>query len=138
MKKQMLLLVGLWVLAGMVTSAHAQQSAVTVRVPFNFVVEGKALPAGEYAISSIRDRVIIQNSQGRTMAMLLSNAVSGHSSTGNGQVVFRCYASQCFLSQLWSPIENTGHQVQVSRQELLARKREPGEYFALLGLPGQK
>lgn len=139
MKKQTLLLAGLTLLLGMaVTAADAQESSVKVRVPFNFAVEGKALPAGKYSISSIRDRVMLQNSEGRTVAIVLANAVSGHSSGGNGQVVFRCYANQCFLSQLWSPLEDAGHQVQISKQELLARKREPGQYFALLGLPKQR
>jgi hypothetical protein len=136
-KKNMGWIAGLWI--GMTLAATcAQGQGVKVNVPFQFRVSGETLPAGVYVFSSRRDRVLIRSAEGNASAMALVNGVSGRSSSTNGRVVFRCYARECFLSQLWNPAEDGGHQLLKSREEEKAAKREPGTYFALVGLSSKK
>ena len=138
MKKETLLLAALCLSVGTaVFPAYGQTGGVKVKVPFKFVVANKTLPAGEYVLSSVRDRVLIQNSESKSVAMVLANAISGHSTSRNGQVVFQCYIDQCFLSQLWTPSQDVGRQLLKSRGETEVAKRETGKYFALLGMQAQ-
>ena len=137
MKKRMKWSAGLWVGLAL-CAASAQGDGVRVNVPFQFWVSGKTLPAGSYVLSSRRDRMLIRNADGNETAIALASNVSGHSESNNGKVVFRCYHSQCFLSQLWNPAEDGGHQVLRSREEQDAAKREPGTYFAVVGLAPHK
>lgn len=139
MKKQTLLLASLGILIGMAgLPAYGQASGVKVNVPFKFMVAEKTLPAGEYVLSSVRDQVLIQNSSGKSIALVLANGVSGHSVPPSGKVIFRCYIDQCFLSELWTPNQEAGRQLLTSRREHEFAKREPGQYFALLGNQTQR
>lgn len=139
MKKQTLLLAALCVSIGLaVVPAFAQAGGVKVTVPFNFVVDNRTLLQGEYLISSARDNVFVQNSQGQTVAMVLSNAVTGRSAGETGKVVFQCYKQRCFLSELWSPTQDGGRQLLKCPWEKGVGKREPATYFALIGSPASR
>jgi hypothetical protein len=135
MKKQTVFLARLGMLIGFgVASAHAQAGGVKVKVPFKFVVAGKTLPEGEYSVSSVRDEVFVQNSDGKRVAMVLANAVTGRTAGKTGEVIFECYNELCFLSQVWTPGRETGREMLRSRVETELAKRETGQYFALLGI----
>ena len=134
MKKQTLLLAALCVSIGLaVVPAFAQVGGVRVTVPFNFVVDNRTLLQGEYLISSAKDNVFVQNSQGQTVAMVLSNAVAGRTAGKTGKVVFQCYKQRCFLSELWSPTQDAGRQLLKCPWEKEVGKRETATYFALIG-----
>jgi len=115
--------------------SQAQTGGVRVNVPFNFEVANKTLPEGEYLMWSAKDNVFIQSSQGRTVAVVLSNAVSGRSVGKTGQVVFQCYGHHCFLSEFWSPTQYAGRQLPKSRREEELAKRQTAQYFAFAGAP---
>jgi hypothetical protein len=122
--------IGLW--AG---SARAQVGGVRASVPFPFTVSGKTFAPGEYTMVAGSNQVrVISPADGRTIAMALANDVSGHLAGANGRVVFRCYAEQCFLAEVWSPTEMNGRQVLTPRAESDARKEHRGTYFAILGM----
>ncbi len=53
MKKQLFVLLGLGLLVGM--SAYAQTVNLKADVPFNFIIRGATLPAGEYTIQGLGD-----------------------------------------------------------------------------------
>jgi hypothetical protein len=134
MKNQTLLLATLCLSLGLAAvPAHAQTGGVKVKVPFNFVVANRTLPEGEYLIASAKDKVFVQNSHGETVAMVLSNAVSGRAVGRTGQVVFQCYDQHCFLSELWSPTRDAGRQLLKCQWEKEVAKRETAKYFALIG-----
>ena len=111
--------------------AHAQ-SGVRVKVPFDFVVADRTFPQGDYQISSLRDKVSVQNSQGKTVAVVLSNAVSGRTVGKTAQAVFECYERQCFLSELWSPTQLAGRQLLRSHWQTEVASKENAKHFALL------
>jgi hypothetical protein len=120
-----------WIyLAGV--AAHAQ-STVTANVPFQFGVAGQILPRGAYQFSLERDKVLLQDSRGRRIAILLSNAVSGRSVGPTGEVVFECFLRQCFLAEVWSPTEVSGRRLVVSHREKQIDSEKNGTYFAVLG-----
>ncbi len=74
-----------------------------------------------------------RRSEGKRVAMVLTNAVGGRAVGKTGEVVFECYTDLCFLSQLWTPGQDTGRELLRSRSETEIAKRETGKYFALLG-----
>jgi hypothetical protein len=122
-----------------VTPAYGQVWGVMVKVPFKFVVANKTLPEGEYMLSSVHDEVFVQDSQGKRVAMVLANSVGRRRAVGKrGEVVFECYTDRCFLSQLWTPGQDTGRELLRSRVETEIAKRETGKGFALLGTEAQK
>jgi len=129
------LVAGMCVWAG---SASAQAVGVRVSVPFGFGVGGKTLAAGDYVMMGGWHRVrIVSQANGKTLAMTLANDVSGHSAGPNGRIVLRCYGDRCYLSQVWSPVEQNGRQVLPSRAEVHSSRERSGTYFAILGKPGR-
>jgi len=139
MNKQIRLLASLGLLVGLVVApAFGQVWGVKVKVPFKFVVANKTLPEGDYLLSSVHDEVFVQDSQGKRVAMVLTNAVGGRTVGKTGQVIFECYTDLCFLSQLWTPGQDTGRELLRSRLETEVAKRETGKYFALLGTEPRK
>lgn len=139
MKKQTVVLAVLGLLVALaVAPTYGQIWGVKAKVPFRFVVADKTLPEGEYLLSSARDEVFVQDSAGKRVAMVLTNAVAGRTVGKTGEVVFECYADLCFLSQVWTPGQNTGRELLRSRLEAEIAKRETGKYFVLLGTEPRK
>jgi hypothetical protein len=119
--------------------AYAQVWGVKVKVPFKFVVADKTLPEGEYLLSSVRDEVFVQDSQGKRVALVMTNAVGTRRTIAKtGEVVFECHTDTCFLSQLWTPGQDSGRGLLKSRAETEIEKRETGKYFALRGTETRK
>jgi hypothetical protein len=141
MNKKITLLASLGLVVGIaVTPAYGQPMGVQVRVPFKFVVANKTLPEGEYVLSSVRNQVFVQDSEGKRIAMVPTNAVSGRTVGKTGEVIFECYTDLCFLSQVWTPGQDTGRELSRSRfeAEVAKRNRTTGTYFALLGTEHRK
>jgi hypothetical protein len=139
MNKKTGLLALLGLLVGLsVAPVYGQVWGVRVKVPFRFVVANKTLPDGEYMFSSVRDEVFVQDTKGKRVAMILTNAVGGRTVGKTGEVIFECYTDLCFLSQLWTPGQDTGRELLKARLETEIAKRETGKYFALLGTEPRK
>jgi hypothetical protein len=139
MNKQTVLLASVCLFAGLaVAPAFGQVGGVKVTVPFKFLIANKTLPEGEYVLSSVHEKVFVQDSEGKRVAMVLANAVGGRTVGRTGEVVFECYTDHCFLSQVWTPGEDTGRQLLRSRLETEIAKGEAGKYFALLGTEPRK
>jgi hypothetical protein len=140
MNKKTRLLAFLGLLVGLVVpAASGQVWGVKVKVPFKFVVATKTLPEGEYTLSTVRDELFVEDSEGKRVAMVSTNAVSGGRTVAKtGEVVFKCYTDVCFLSQLWTPGQDTGRELLRSLVETGMAKRETGKNFALLGTEPRK
>ena len=139
MKKQTLISASLCLSLGLaVVPASAQAGGVQAKVPFNFAVSGKTFAAGQYTMIAGSHQVKIQDVNGITIAMVSANEVSGRSAGANGRIIFHCYRERCFLAEVWSPIQENGKQLLVSRAEAGLVKEESGEYFAVLGEKPQK
>jgi len=124
----MLSLVSMFSLCAAVASANAQLSTpIRAKIPFDFTVGDKKLPAGEYTFS----RLSFLN----TTTMLISSVDSSThlvQSTFGAQVltpknestlVFHKYGDQYFLEQIWTGGEQEGTQLPESRDERSTRRQ---------------
>jgi hypothetical protein len=139
MKRQTLPFASLCLVVGLaVAPARAQSGGVQAKIPFNFTVAGKTFPAGAYTMIVVSRQVNIRDADGRKIAMVLANEVSGKSAGANGRIIFHCYSEHCFLSEVWSPTHENGLQLLAPRSEADLAKKENAEYFAVLGAEPQK
>lgn len=117
---------------------QAREGGLRVRIPFQFAVAEKTLPAGEYQVTSVGDRaLLVQNTRfGKGGLMVPTEQVRGHVFDGPGDLIFNRYGDQCFLSQAWTFGSDIGRQLPKSGQEkriadstryrLVVLKRKPG------------
>ena len=139
MKRQTLPFASLCLVVGLaVAPARAQSGGVQAKIPFNFTVAGKTFPPGAYTMIVVSRQVNIRDADGRKIAMVLANEVSGKSAGANGQIIFHCYSEHCFLSEVWSPTHENGLQMLAPRSEADLAKKENAGYFAVLGGEPQK
>ncbi len=120
-----------FILLGLGQAALGQ--SISIKVPFTFVIADRVYPAGEYSLSSSREKLIVQDSTGKVVSMAMSNALTGRHVGDTGQVVFHCYGNRCFLSELWIPTSEIGRQLLPSRSEIENAKYNTQTYFALTG-----
>jgi hypothetical protein len=134
MKSQTLIVASLCVVIGMaVVPAYAQRGGVQAKVPFDFVVSDKSFPAGEYTMIAKSHELKIEDAGGKIVAMVLVNNISGRSAGKEGQIIFHCYRERCFLTQVWSAVQENGSELLRSRAEANLAKEEREQYFAILG-----
>ena len=109
-------------LALMSVPAFAQLPGIPVRVniPFDFLVRGKTLPAGEYEISRIRDEpqvlLISNRNQSHEHATINTEPVEGNAPQ-YGKVIFYRYGDSYFLHEIWTAGIETGRELPPSQQE---------------------
>lgn len=126
----MLSLVSMFTLFAVVTSANAQLSnPVRAKIPFDFNVGDKQLPAGEYIfsrLSEISDTKVMSVSSldGRTH-VFQSTLFGGQVLTPKDKstLVFYKYGDQYFLEHIWSGGEREGTQLPESRNERNIRRQ---------------
>jgi hypothetical protein len=94
-------------LLGLGISAHAQDaSGVVVKVPFEFVVGGKTLPAGTYSVGrlspGIHPSLIIDSKDNGAFALVLPIVPDGDS-VGCTELSFERVGGKYFLSKVATP-----------------------------------
>lgn len=107
-------------------TAYAQLPGTTLRarIPFDFSVRGKLLPAGEYEIRRISDDpngLMIFSVKGRH-AIFETEPVETRKIPNRGEIVFRRYGDSYFLSEIFTGGEETGRELLPSRQERMLRR----------------
>ena len=117
-------LLGVMALVTAVIPAQGQSLAyrIKARIPFDFNVADKKLPAGEYSVGRVRqnsdDLVLsIADLGGRSKAIRSSIPVQSFREKKNATLVFHRYGDQYFLFQVWGAGETTGRQFLKSRSE---------------------
>jgi hypothetical protein len=102
---------------GMVLTAATAvgQSPVQADIPFPFVVTGRTLPAGHYALSLGDQIMCITNSNRQTVFVLTSDATN-LSTRSSVKLVFHRYENTYFLAQVQS-VDGTGKELRRSRSE---------------------
>src|ERR1700693_2371038 len=99
MKKQLFALLGLGLLFA-TASAYAQTAALKANIPFNFVVTGKSLPAGEYTIQSlsVNERVLTIRGADKSANMIMVSPCESAKPSAKTRLVFHRYGERYFLS----------------------------------------
>ena len=121
------LAVSVCILGLMTATAFAQLPGIPVRVniPFDFLVRGKTLPAGEYEISRLTDEpqlLEISNIRNRhEHAAIETEPVEGRV-PNHGKVVFHRYGDSYFLNEIWTAGLETGRELPASHQERVLRR----------------
>jgi hypothetical protein len=88
-------------MACLTASGHAcAQSPTRANIPFEFMVGQKALPAGQYSISNLTDRVIELRNMDKQVSILVSTTATDYVSGKPHVLVFRGYDGQYFLHEV--------------------------------------
>jgi hypothetical protein len=118
MKKQLLTLLGLGLLFA-TASAYAQTAALKANIPFNFIVAGKSLPAGEYTIQSVStsDRVLVIRGSETSPNMVMTNSCESARPSDRTKLVFHRYGDRYFLSQIWTAGNSSGAELPQGTRE---------------------
>ena len=107
MKKQIMrTLLGFALMTVLSAAAYAQSGRrMTVHVPFDFVVAGKQMPAGDYSVRRVtkdsENALLIQSEDGRSAAMVFTNA-SGREAN-RAELSFRQHGDSYFLAEVSIP-----------------------------------
>lgn len=100
--------------------AQSERSGI-LNIPFNFIVGGKTLPAGEYTVEpNKRDSHnvwLAQSREGKASALFTTMPVRANQTQEETKLVFHRYGDQYFFSQIWTPGSNTGRELLMPRLE---------------------
>ncbi|MCM3905177.1 MAG: hypothetical protein ND866_26070 [Pyrinomonadaceae bacterium] len=116
----MLLIVAAVALMAALVSAHAQSRMVVADVPFEFAVGNKSLTAGEYSVRAFTnsgDAVLISNKDSHDGVIRLTRPIQARIVPERAKLVFHRYGQRYFLSEIWTPGEQTGRQLLKSAEE---------------------
>ena len=118
MKKNLIAVLTLGLL--LAAPALAQTASMKVNVPFDFIVNGKTLPAGEYRVdglSTSTSTIAIRNTEQSAKLMALTNGCESTEAAEASKLVFHRYGGQYFLAQVWSAGSSEGRELPRSRAE---------------------
>jgi hypothetical protein len=117
MKRNFLLFAAAFALL-VTTAASAQTIGLKVNVPFSFIVNHATLPAGEYSVDSLGDRVLaIRGLTSKTTNLVISNSCEMLKPAGQTKLIFHRYGDRYFLNQIWVAGMDAGHQIPVNSRE---------------------
>ena len=125
----MLSLVSMFTLCAAVASANAQLSSpIRAKIPFDFNVGNKKLPAGEYTfnrLSGFSDSrtMSVTSADARTRVFQSTFGTSLLTAKDKSTLIFHRYGDQYFLEQIFSGGEQEGTQVPESRSERTVRRQ---------------
>ena len=117
MKRNFLLFAAAFALL-VTTAASAQTIGLKVNVPFSFIVNHATLPAGEYSVDSLGDRVLaIRGLTSKTTNLVISNSCEMLKPAGQTKLIFHRYGDRYFLNQIWVAGMDAGHQIPANSRE---------------------
>ena len=101
----------------MAGTSFAQSNGVQAKVPFEFSVGNRVLPAGTYTIKEASDHMIVIRNHDQSIAMLSLVQEDSNSSPKAGTLKFHRYGSQYFLSEILCDQADMNLQVPKSKTE---------------------
>lgn len=111
-----------------ISSAYAASSrSNVVRIPFDFTVAGKTLPAGAYLVErstqSSSEGLSIRSVDTNRGVFVLTSTVQSDWRQKESRLVFNRYNGQYFLSEYWTSGEATGRALIKSDKERTAERQ---------------
>lgn len=87
-------------------------------VPFNFVADNQAVPAGQYVLdsSAMPGALLIRSEDRKSSFAATGAAMTSQNGGQTGRLVFHRYGNRYFLEQVWTR-GGAGRQLQPSAQE---------------------
>jgi len=98
----------------------SHQPALTVKVPFEFVIGNQMFPAGTYKFQSLLDSVpskatidvlVVRSTEGRLYKAIVADVV-GSEELNNPKLVFTRSGGRAFLCEVWEPGKQAGYLLQ--------------------------
>ncbi len=105
------------------TSVYAQSEIIVgkIDIPFSFTIKDERLPAGEYIVKRATqhsaDVLMVRGADGGSGQMFMTQPAKSSVRMDQGKLVFHRYGDQYFLHQVWTPGDETVHELHKSRQE---------------------
>jgi hypothetical protein len=121
----------------LVAPLAAQSLRLTANIPFEFMVAGKTLPAGQYTMSNGSDPyvVILQGGDHRSGALTLTNhenVLRTNDPASVTRLEFNKYGDRYFLSEVIDGYREIGYTVPMTRAERELAKTASAEHFEVL------
>lgn len=126
--------VGMAVGFGVVPAEAGMGGHIDVTIPFAFKAGRNAMPAGEYTVRVVGDGVLSLVAESGDRALVLARSEStGESGTGVPSLVFACYGTERFLSEVRSGWDGTRlHVAKTRSEERLAKAADsPGTVLVI-------
>jgi hypothetical protein len=130
MKKQMIAIVATFSLLVVLTAlgiAANLSGFVTTRIPFDFTVNGKTLPAGKYdvTIGTTPGMLIIRNAESRQAVVVITQTADDKMDE-KARLVFHRYGKEHFLASI-----SDGNKTRELPKTKAERKAARGDYLAM-------
>jgi hypothetical protein len=129
MKKLLVVLtIGGLLALSLVASAQAQMPGVPIRasIPFDFMVRGKTLPAGNYEIERVTDdpsSLLLRNVNNKHENVVFeTESMQGKRIPRHNVLVFNRYGDDYFLSEVVTAGDQTGRELAPSHAERTLRR----------------
>ena len=125
----MLSLVSIFTLCAAAASANAQLSnPIRAKIPFDFNVGDKKLPAGDYTFSRLsgfsdNKAMLVSSADARAHVFQSTFEARILKAKDDSTLVFHKYGDQYFLKQVFSGGEEEGNQLPESRSERTIRRQ---------------
>ena len=103
------------------STAYSQAVNVRVKVPFDFVLDDRVFPAGEYVVQTIEDgsyALLIRSKDTKTSALTLSYPSGSNKTADQTMLVFQRVGKTYFLSEVWAEGVPAGRQFRMSHAEI--------------------
>jgi hypothetical protein len=142
MKMRALVMASVMALTAMASTRVAQaQEPLVIRIPFDFVVGGKTLPAGEYSVNTSgpeRTLLLIDRQDPSASIFMGTNPIVASEPKSESKLVFNRYGDRYFLSQVWTAGNSSGRQLLKSARERemaqVAKNETQGQVTLVAGL----
>ncbi len=105
-------------------SALAQAQTLQAKIPFDFVVRGKVLPAGTYRIHAVGSNLIEVRARDNSIVETSTTHANNRGPVTDGTLVFYKYGEQYFLREILCDSANLSSALPASKLEKLAQIRE--------------
>ncbi len=107
-------------------SAQTADSKIIARVPFDFVVGERTLPAGEYAFVRPGDhQLLVRDISGRNLLTVVTGTAQAAQPAPNTSLKFATINGQHVLVQIWTERDSSGSEL------YLVKAREAEKYSAV-------
>jgi hypothetical protein len=111
-------------------SAHAQRTerVVKANIPFEFSVNGRVYPAGNYSLVRTTPVLLqLRDAEGHTLTTVLTNSVESSNTPASPKLQFYSDGRQHVLTQVWQENDSIGQQLQLQRPlTTVAKRRHSG------------
>jgi hypothetical protein len=114
-------------------AAHGQylRHTIYLTVPFEFTVEGRSFPAGEYSILCFAPaRVVVRDWRGRVLGSLISYPVQSRENGATTRLEFSTANGEHALRQIWVASDRTGYEFAPPKMTTRMAHQPPGSMHA--------